>query len=307
MPSPPKNPKKPCFFFSKKNHLRRNFPSSDCVQTWHACSLWHSPDLFFTVSWIFAPLPFFFRKKNFVSSKKLSLETSHAPIPFILGMLVHCDIPQVNSSPFLEYLSPSLQFFFLKKIFLPKCHFKCSDFVQTWHASSLWHVWFRRFILILTPPAQKKSYFIEKVNRSYKKAFGKKARPKWRLIRKFWAPNESRSENVSPQMKANRIWCFAPNFRQTLMMILHLKRGGRVSATQSFIHISLFMNIKNVLTWFVIIAIFSLYKTENQKIINFFPWMIEDFTWMYKTINIILNALKSIIFDIKNLRPITSR
>ena len=65
------------------------------------------------------------------------------------------------------------------------------------------------------------------------------------------------------------------------------------------------MNIKNVLTWLVIIAIFSLYKTENQKIINFFPWMIEDFTWMYKTINIILNALKSIIFDIKNLRPIT--
>ena len=61
-----------------------------------------------------------------------------------------------------------------------------------------------------------------------KKAFGKKARPKWRQIRKCWAPNETRSENVMPQMKANRIWCSAPNCCPTLLMILHLKRGGRV-------------------------------------------------------------------------------
>ena len=40
---PPKKPQK-TLFFRKKNY-RCHFPSSDSVQTWHGCSLRHSPGL----------------------------------------------------------------------------------------------------------------------------------------------------------------------------------------------------------------------------------------------------------------------
>ena len=70
------------------------------------------------------------------------------------------------------------------------------------------------------------SQLFEKPADPIKKAFG----------RKKLAPNESRSENVSPQMEANHFFLIRPKCCKTFMMIVHLKRGGRVylTATSAF-------------------------------------------------------------------------
>ena len=83
--------------------------------------------------------PFFFRKQL----SPLIYVTSRAPILFKLGVLV---VTFTRSIVRREYLPPPLpNFFFQKKKHSPPklSHFKCSDSVQTYDDTSLWHLGFR--------------------------------------------------------------------------------------------------------------------------------------------------------------------
>ena len=85
-----------------------------------------------------------------------------------------------------------------------------------------------------------------------------------------------------PQMKANRIWCFAPNCCPTLMMILHLKRGGRVLKLSKY---------RSILFWILSCVFRKVRKHHTKEFHNNYNLSIKQMCLWMNYIKLHVNEL----------------